>query len=228
MIEGKCEYCGKSFRRNRGRSRDAGRFCSRQCSVKFNQKKSQKRRKCTQLEFLCLTCAFCGADFLSIRKSKFCSEECRAKATLEYGRRQYASKQYADKKAVCRCCGKKFQLKYKKSKIFCSEECKRKQERLNQHHNYRKRLKNKIVDSDITLAKLIERDNHICSLCGEKVDVDDYSIDDNGNFIVGDNYPSIDHIIPLSLGGLHSWDNIQLAHFSCNRARGARILQDTP
>lgn len=236
MIEGKCEYCGKFFRRNRGRSRDAGRFCSRQCSRKFQRRENDKKRKIIQLKFLYLTCEFCGQKFLSIRKSKFCSEKCRAKATLEHGRRywqqyarkQYARKQYADKKAFCKYCGKEFQLEYKKSKRYCSDECRRKQQRFNTRRNSKKRLRNKIIDSDITLAKLIERDNHICALCGGKVDLNDYSLDDNANFIVGNNYPSIDHIIPLSLGGLHSWDNIQLAHFICNRLKGATILDDTP
>ena len=41
-------------------------------------------------------------------------------------------------------------------------------------------------------------------------------------FIVGKNYPSIDHIVPLSWGGLHSWANVQLAHHGCNTAKGAK------
>ena len=228
MIEGKCEYCGKFFRRNRGRNHDAGRFCSRQCSQNFRRK--EKQLKVVQRELLLLTCEFCGKKFFSIRKSKFCSEECRAKATLERGRQywqQYAKKQYVGKKAVCKYCGKEFQLEYKKSKRYCSDECKRKQERHDQHCRYKKRLQNKIVDSDITLAKLVERDNHICALCGGEVDWNDFKLDDNGNFVAGDNYPSIDHIVPLALGGLHSWDNVQLAHFTCNRLKGAR-LDNTP
>jgi 5-methylcytosine-specific restriction endonuclease McrA len=32
-----------------------------------------------------------------------------------------------------------------------------------------------------------------------------------------------DHIIPLSRGGSHTRDNIQLAHAYCNRLKGARI-----
>lgn len=39
----------------------------------------------------------------------------------------------------------------------------------------------------------------------------------------GDNYPSVDHIVPLAKGGLHSWDNVQLAHFKCNTLKGARV-----
>jgi 5-methylcytosine-specific restriction endonuclease McrA len=28
--------------------------------------------------------------------------------------------------------------------------------------------------------------------------------------------PTVDHIIPLAKGGTHTWDNVQLAHWSCN------------
>lgn len=32
----------------------------------------------------------------------------------------------------------------------------------------------------------------------------------------GPKYPSIDHIIPISKGGAHTWENVQVAHFECN------------
>ena len=35
-------------------------------------------------------------------------------------------------------------------------------------------------------------------------------------FISGNNYPSIDHVIPVSKGGTHTWDNVKLAHRHCN------------
>ena len=37
------------------------------------------------------------------------------------------------------------------------------------------------------------------------------------------NYPSIDHTVPVSKGGTHTWDNVQLAHFYCNRVKGNNI-----
>lgn len=36
-------------------------------------------------------------------------------------------------------------------------------------------------------------------------------------------HASIDHIIPVSRGGRHSWENVQLAHRRCNHLKG-----DTP
>lgn len=34
--------------------------------------------------------------------------------------------------------------------------------------------------------------------------------------------PSLDHIVPLSLGGAHSYENTQPAHLACNMSKGAR------
>ena len=42
-------------------------------------------------------------------------------------------------------------------------------------------------------------------------------------FIAGREYPTIDHVVPLVLGGKHSWTNVKLAHLSCNSAKGASV-----
>lgn len=57
----------------------------------------------------------------------------------------------------------------------------------------------------IPLDVLYTRAGGVCALCGEHVDRAD---------------ASIDHIIPLSDGGPHVWQNVQLAHKKCNVARG--------
>lgn len=65
---------------------------------------------------------------------------------------------------------------------------------------------------------LIERDGQDCWLCGDLVDVDLPSgprgCDDG---------PSVDHVIPRSLGGPDDIDNLRLAHWGCNRNRGNRM-----
>lgn len=37
--------------------------------------------------------------------------------------------------------------------------------------------------------------------------------------------PSLDHILPLSKGGTHTLDNVQLAHLRCNCSKGNRIAE---
>jgi 5-methylcytosine-specific restriction endonuclease McrA len=34
-------------------------------------------------------------------------------------------------------------------------------------------------------------------------------------------YPTIDHIVPLSVGGTDTRDNVQIAHLFCNLSKGA-------
>lgn len=124
-------------------------------------------------------------------------------------------------KDVCVNCGAEF-TKYCPQQILC-EDCHSKEIKLRrkQKDTTRKRLrearalKNGKVDYSITLSALIERDKHICQLCGRLVDETDYTYNKD-TFIAGNNYPSIDHIKPLSKGGVHQWDNVQLAHRLCN------------
>lgn len=72
----------------------------------------------------------------------------------------------------------------------------------------------KEFDNTITLKSLIERDKGICQICGQPVDATDIQ---RGH--VMRKYPSLDHIVPLSKGGTHTWDNVQLAHMGCNSGK---------
>ena len=63
----------------------------------------------------------------------------------------------------------------------------------------------------VYLDEIYLRDNKICSLCSlpvERVDA------------------SIDHVIPLSKGGLHSPDNVKLAHRKCNSKKGNLLTEE--
>ena len=66
-------------------------------------------------------------------------------------------------------------------------------------------LANAECDSGITLDSLYTRDGGICGICSLLCDRED---------------ASIDHICPLSKGGDHIWNNIQLAHHKCNSSKG--------
>jgi len=85
----------------------------------------------------------------------------------------------------------------------------------------RRRSSGRVGDRDITLEKLYNRDGGICALCGKPCDYEDY-IFQGAVFIAGNDYPSIDHIEPLSKGGSHTWNNVQLAHKICNSKKSNR------
>lgn len=65
----------------------------------------------------------------------------------------------------------------------------------------------------INLRALWERDGGICHLCKKVVMWNPANVRDR---------PTRDHLIPVSHGGTHTWDNIALAHHSCNSRRGNR------
>jgi len=119
----------------------------------------------------------------------------------------------------CCVCGKKFIANYPLTK-YCSDTCKRRNYKV---RDTRHRYKNITVDRGITLPKLAKRDHNQCQICGLFVDWNDY-IKTDKTTICGDMYPSIDHITPISLGGLHSWSNVQLAHRGCNTRKNNKYV----
>ena len=105
---------------------------------------------------------------------------------------------------------------------YCCVACSNKANWTTKEHRRRARLKAQMVDKDISVEGLFRRDKGICALCGRRCDLEDYTVR-NGIFIAGDWYPSVDHIKPISKGGLHSWDNVQLAHRRCNTLKSDKI-----
>ena len=80
------------------------------------------------------------------------------------------------------------------------------------------------IDKDISLRALSIRDKGVCWLCNQIVDWNDAYTNDNNAFIAGDKYPSIDHVVPLAKGGKHSWNNVRLAHRTCNSKKSDTVI----
>lgn len=121
----------------------------------------------------------------------------------------------------CKCCGNIFYTE-KSNRIYCSDKCSRRAGDKKKDHARRIRMKGQMVDNDITIERLFDRDNGKCALCGGICEWNDYTRKNNF-FVAGNFYPSIDHIIPLSKGGEHSWENVQLAHRICNSKKKDNI-----
>lgn len=59
----------------------------------------------------------------------------------------------------------------------------------------------------IDRAKVYARDGGLCAICGRHVPVESFTLD---------------HIIPLSKRGPHTYDNVTVAHHSCNSGKRDR------
>lgn len=123
---------------------------------------------------------------------------------------------------VCKECGMLFPAAHH-SQVYCSSQCKHRV--INRYKDNRINDTN-LVDKDITLSKLYNRDGGRCYLCGQMCDWNNKVMDGNGNVIVGGNYPTIEHIQPLARGGLHAWRNVKLACKSCNELKRDIPLQN--
>lgn len=80
---------------------------------------------------------------------------------------------------------------------------------------YRRRARlAKAVTETFRPAEIFERDEWICGICSQAVDPALTSPEPMS--------ASIDHIVPVSLGGNHTRANVRLAHLRCNTKRGNR------
>lgn len=204
----KCLYCNKVFVQcGSGRPR---KYCSPKC-----QKEADKERK--RIEYVGRresTCIFCGKELPKF-KTRFCSRECGIKHYhIQTGRISHSEILTKE----CAICGETFET-WKSRQMCCSDECRK----IYKNSRRDKRLKDIVVDKDISVQKLAKRDNNQCQLCGRFVDWNDKHIVNNIT-VCGNMYPSIDHIIPISSGGLHSWDNVQLAHRVCNSRKNNKVI----
>lgn len=168
-----------------------------------------------------LRCRACGTEFrrkVDPRYPTTCPE-CHRRETerREIERREREGKRALMQRLVnllayeheCPVCGRKFRSS-NPSVVYCSSRCR------NRHKGYsdhvlRAKMYGVEYDRSITLDKLIERDGLTCYLCGKTCDTSDKRW---GSF--GPDYPTIDHIVPLSKGGAHTWDNVRVACGKCN------------
>lgn len=240
-----CAVCGKEFK-GRMHHRQRQKYCSRECQFKAQKKREDQvciqcgkvfhphsmakglycSHECSGIALRTNMCAVCGKWVPSGRR--FCSEKCRAVWAwdLKTPGEQFddmvewmcrLSKAIAGRERTliavgCEQCGKGF-VTTSKTARYCSDRCrKRHANRLKDRRVYR----NGIPDGSITLEKLFVRDGGRCRMCGLLMTFD---CDPNS-----DAYPSIDHIVPLSRGGLHQWPNVQLMCRGCNSDKTDRLL----
>lgn len=131
---------------------------------------------------------------------------------------QEAERESKKRTVKCEICGKEFTT-YDLRRACCSKECSiKRMNRLTSHKRDKRIAKEKRIDKDITALGLFVRDGGVCWICGGKCNPKDYVIR-KGAKICGNNYPSVDHIVPICEGGEDSWENVKLAHRICNTRR---------
>ncbi len=159
------------------------------------------------------TCVQCGGTWTSThRRSKFCSSKCINKHK-DLNNQIHCSESDCDRgvrgKGLCAMhWRRKARAEGRELPDPWSERRKA---------NYHKRRAQKLGTQveDLRPIDIYERDIWLCGLCVTPVDPDSAWPDPMS--------PSLDHILPLSKGGTHTYENVQLAHLTCNVSKGNRI-----
>lgn len=238
IMESICAFCGEVFEGNT-------MYCCGRC--KDNASKVRRGIKPTTIKVK--VCPICGVEFETVYDSKIYCGQCDGKKRKYYRPKgvipweEYVDKvareaeERAKKKRIekewyvkihtverkCAYCGESFFIYDKLSNVTCSPECSKKYK--NMKHGHNKRIpKDQLIDKDITLKKLFKRDNGRCYLCGCECSFDDWSLSKKGNLYPGATYPEIEHMIPISRGGLHSWNNVRLSCHRCNHDKGDDVV----
>lgn len=113
----------------------------------------------------------------------------------------------------CPVCGSSFVALAGTNPRYCSALCTKRAGR--QLHVQRFRAAEKF--ERIYRRKVFERDAWTCRLCMKPIDRDARVPDPLS--------ATIDHILPLALGGAHVYENVQAAHFICNSAKAHNVTQ---
>lgn len=192
-----CERCGKEFLRSR-----ETRFCSKACRSAL--------------------CVSCGSPVDYVRESgRTCCNPCRRRLNREekialgiVGGLRLGDRRGHDH--VCARCGGHFVTERRKAK-YCSRSCVNApaDPYANQRKMATKRARRRAAFVEVVdPATLFERDGWRCHICGGKVRRGVDGFDPQA--------PTIDHVVPLSRGGEHSYRNTACAHRICNMRKGAR------
>lgn len=190
-----CEHCGRPALRRMGG---------------HNLKNGSRRRWCSMA---CRTAA-----------SRRLNAEVKALQLIARAWRTSTRFTRLDEGIDCKTCGARFcRIVGQWNRGFCSDACWRSQREAARRVERRaqkaaRRARERGADAErIDPLAVFKRDRWRCHLCGKHAPA---AL--RGTY--ADAAPKLDHVIPLSQGGSHSWSNVALAHRQCNAAKSSRVL----
>lgn len=204
-----CVGCGELFRRPPGVRWI--KYCSAACRDHHSYLRNGK--KLYPLSAGRRPCAVCGWSYDAAQNSTVCSVACLTFGRDGQGRIANATRVYWP--PPCRGCGSDLGPRRFWRFEVC-DDCRRANLRAHSRRKSARRRGAKIRGEAFTLEQVGSRDGWVCHLCSGSVDPALSGMDPQG--------PTIDHLVPISRGGVDELVNVALAHRLCNIRRGADRL----
>jgi 5-methylcytosine-specific restriction endonuclease McrA len=197
---------------------------------RIRRKNGKKESKIVEIRRVC---RICKRIFEPKGSSLFCSDKCRNidslnkyydnhDTILEDKRNKWWVGREERKPFECKECGKIVIPTYENGngsrKDFCSIRCSKRYRRRERGNCHKRRAE--FYGSDyipVNPNRVFIRDGWRCQICHAKL-----KRNDRGTF--KELAPELDHIIPLSKGGEHSYKNTQCVCRKCNSEKGAREI----
>ena len=186
------------------RQTNSGKQVNKRANKKYRAKKFEKGELVYKSSIRCVVCPVCSK--LHIEKglkdiNRYCSDQCKTT-----GRKGW-TKQL--KNSACCRCGKQH---IAKSKNTMCDECRNRYEKaVLKAYKIKRKLKIEAVTIHPVIdKKVFDRDKWRCKICKTKVQKND---------LYASNAAEVDHIVPLSKGGVHSYSNVQTLCRSCNNKK---------
>jgi 5-methylcytosine-specific restriction endonuclease McrA len=210
-----CQHCAVGFY---PKTYDRVSYCSRDCAYAAQKAKAAAYaivRVGPHRRVWFKACNECGQSYAARSAvSVLCSNTCRA--------RQHNKTKVGTKPSrKCKECGEAFQPQYgNKSRVYCSESCQVRSVKRIARKLERARFKAAKVET-VNPTAVFERDGWRCQICLR-------TTPRRLRGLNKDRSPELDHIVPLSKGGEHSYRNTQCACRRCNGAKGATVYGQVP
>lgn len=224
VVAADCVVCGASFEYEHtgGRHR---RFCSPLC--KARQKADQTvacKARVLRGERQNLypapkprvlhdhKCECCGAAYAAstgAQGNRFCTSKCRDRWHLAQKAKAVEAKLVP---LSCPCCATMFKPRHPLQR-YCSRRCEKKVQHCNKNHRRRAVTSTGKVNPYAVFC----RDAWTCQSCAKPTPRSARGTYDH-------NAPELDHVVPISKGGAHSYDNTQCLCRQCNLSKGARLI----
>jgi hypothetical protein len=213
-----CKRCGKSFIRKDARYLTCGKSCAAlaRCERGIKPPRSKPRSDTADgphCKVYFLRCGGCERAFIarSTRAAGHCGRlDCVNAVRMLRKRGPLVPRK-------CKECGEEYAPKSLRQSVFCSAACSRSGGKSSSNGMTFKQRAARwgVAYEPIGRRKVFIRDGWRCQLCNRKM----LRGGKNPNHPKA---PSLDHRVPMSRGGAHTYANVQAAHRQCNAEKSAR------